>query len=72
MENIKGLGNSSLLLFFLKLNLQIFINTSHKSLSCVFIFNIEDEEKINLEKKEDLKKKKKEVSETAKAPNLWK
>lgn len=43
---------------------------SHKNFSFGFTFNMEDEEKLNMEKKEDIKKK--EISETGKELNLWK
>lgn len=44
------------------------INLSHKNFSFGFTFNMEDEEKLNMEKKEDIKKK--EISETGKELNL--
>lgn len=75
VENIKGLENSR---DFQKKKLKIYsisINLSHRNFSFGFTFNMEDEEKLNLEKKEDLKKKtnpKPKKPETAKELNFGK
>lgn len=54
MENTKGLENSSLFLFKKLKICSISINLFHKNFSFGFTFHMEDEEKLNMEKKEDI------------------